>query len=116
MTIVLERSNRCRVGTTDPPACIGGRKRQAANGKALPKDLPPKATAHDYLELWNWDAIWSASIMSCTWWCARPARSEASPTAAISGHGGCASCSVAMLAASTAQVPLGCIFVQIRPS
>ena len=26
MTIVLERSNRCRVGTTDPPACIGGRK------------------------------------------------------------------------------------------
>ena len=26
MTIVLERSNRCRVGTTDPPACIGGCK------------------------------------------------------------------------------------------
>jgi transposase len=23
--------------------------------KALPKDLPPKSTVHDYLELWNWD-------------------------------------------------------------
>jgi transposase len=22
---------------------------------ALPKDLPPKSTVHDYLELWNWD-------------------------------------------------------------
>jgi hypothetical protein len=21
----------------------------------LPKDLPPKSTVHDYLELWNWD-------------------------------------------------------------
>lgn len=28
------------MGTTDPPAGIGGRKRQATNGKALPKDLP----------------------------------------------------------------------------
>ena len=23
--------------------------------KALPKDLPPKSTVHDHLELWNWD-------------------------------------------------------------
>jgi len=23
--------------------------------KALPKDLRPKSTVHDYLELWNWD-------------------------------------------------------------
>ena len=23
--------------------------------KAIPKDLPPKSTVHDYLELWNWD-------------------------------------------------------------
>ena len=23
--------------------------------KALPKNLPPKSTVHDYLELWNWD-------------------------------------------------------------
>jgi hypothetical protein len=23
--------------------------------QALPKDLPPESTVHDYLELWNWD-------------------------------------------------------------
>src|SRR5262245_58783167 len=23
--------------------------------KAIPKDLPPKSTVHDYLDLWNWD-------------------------------------------------------------
>jgi transposase len=23
--------------------------------EALPKDLPPKSTVRDYLELWNWD-------------------------------------------------------------
>src|SRR5262245_36255852 len=55
-----------------PPARQGGRKRsvnvrEVLNGifyilwtgcqwKALPKDLPPKSTVHDYLELWNWDA------------------------------------------------------------
>ncbi len=54
-----------------PPARRGGRKRsvnvrEVLNGifyvlwtgcqwKALPKDLPPKSTVHDYLELWNWD-------------------------------------------------------------
>ena len=54
-----------------PPARHGGRRRsvnvrEVLNGifyilwtgcqwKALPKDLPPKSTVHDYLELWNWD-------------------------------------------------------------
>ena len=54
-----------------PPARHGGRKRsvnvrEVLNGifyvlwtgcqwKALPKDLPPKSTVHDYLELWDWD-------------------------------------------------------------
>jgi transposase len=54
-----------------PPAKGGGRRRsvdvrEVLNGifyilwtgcqwKALPKDLPPKSTVHDYLELWNWD-------------------------------------------------------------
>src|SRR3954447_869077 len=57
-----------------PPARPGGRKRsvnvrEVLNGifyilwtgcqwKALPKDLPPKSTVHDYLELWNWDGTW----------------------------------------------------------
>ena len=54
-----------------PPAKRGGRRRsvnvrEVLNGifyilwtgcqwQALPKDLPPKSTVHDYLELWNWD-------------------------------------------------------------
>ena len=53
-----------------PPAKRGGRKRTVdvrevlnaifyvlATGcqwKALPKDLPPKSTAHSYFMLWNW--------------------------------------------------------------
>ena len=54
-----------------PPAKRGGRRRsvnvrEVLNGifyilwtgcqwQALPKDLPPKSTVHDYLELWNCD-------------------------------------------------------------
>ena len=54
-----------------PPAKRGGRKRTVdvravldgifyvlATGcqwRALPKDLPPKSTVHDYLTLWAWD-------------------------------------------------------------
>ena len=59
-----------------PPAKSGGRRRtvnvrEMLNGifyilwtgcqwKALPKDLPPKSTVHDYLELWNWDGTLGA--------------------------------------------------------
>ena len=54
-----------------PPAKRGGRRREVdvrevLNGvlyvlgtgcqwRALPKDLPPKSTVHDYLMLWDWD-------------------------------------------------------------
>jgi len=54
-----------------PPAKRGGRHREVdvravLNGifyvlatgcqwRALPKDLPPKSTVHDYLTLWAWD-------------------------------------------------------------
>src|SRR5690349_903252 len=54
-----------------PPARHGGRRRSVnvrevlnaifyvlstgCQWQALPKDLPPKSTAHSYLELWNWD-------------------------------------------------------------
>src|SRR5471032_2620559 len=53
------------------PAKRGGRKRTVdvreilnaifyvlwtgCQWNALPKDLPPKSTVYDYLELWNWD-------------------------------------------------------------
>ena len=54
-----------------PPAKRGGRKRsvdvrEVLNGifyvlstgcqwAAMPKDLPPKSTVHDYFDLWEWD-------------------------------------------------------------
>jgi len=54
-----------------PPAKRGGNKRsvdlrEVVNGlmyvlstgcqwRAIPKDLPPRSTLHDYLDLWSWD-------------------------------------------------------------
>ena len=67
-----------------PPARRGGNKRhvderEVMNGimyilstgcqwRAIPKDLPPRSTVHDYLDLWSYDSIafitrsmWSAA-------------------------------------------------------
>ena len=82
-----------------PPARHGGRKRsvdvrEVLNGifyvlwtgcqwKALPKDLPPKSTVHDYLELWNWDGTLER-IHHALYMAVREQEGrEASPTAAI---------------------------------
>ena len=55
-----------------PPGKPGGGKRRVAirevinvmyilstgcQWRALPKDLPPRSTVHDYLGLWNWDIL-----------------------------------------------------------
>src|SRR5438477_2192483 len=69
-----------------PPARHGGRKRsvnvrEVLNGifyilwtgcqwKALPKDLPPKSTVHDYVSCGTGTAHWSVSIMCSTLQCA----------------------------------------------
>jgi transposase len=82
-----------------PPARHGGRKRsvnvrEVLNGifyvlrtgcqwKALPKDLPPKSTVHDYLELWNWDGTLER-IHHALYIAVREQEGrEASPTAAV---------------------------------
>ena len=87
------------VGPMIPPARHGGRSVSStcakfSNGifyvlwtgcqwKALPKDLPPKSTVHDYLELWNWDRTLER-IHHALYVAAREqAGREASPTAAI---------------------------------
>jgi transposase len=80
-----------------PPGRHGGRKRsvnvrEVPNGpfyvlwtgcqwKALPKDLPPKSTVHDYLELWNstGERVHHALYVAVHEQVGR----EASPTAAI---------------------------------
>ena len=85
-----------------PPGKPGGGKRRVAireviNGvmyilstgcqwRALPKDLPPRSTVHDYLGLWNWDgtARWIASIMRSTSSAARKPRAKPAPRPASS--------------------------------
>ena len=82
-----------------PPARRGGRRRSVdvrevlnaifyvlATGcqwQALPKDLPPKSTAHFYFMLWDWDRtlerIHDALYVAVREACGR----EASPTAAV---------------------------------
>ena len=82
-----------------PPARHGGRRRsvnvrEVLNGifyilwtgcqwKALPKDLPPKSTAHYYFMLWDWDGTLER-IHHMLYIATREREGrEASPTAAI---------------------------------
>ena len=81
------------------PAKRGGRKRTVdvrevlnaifyilwtgCQWKALPRDLPPKSTVHDYLELWNWNGTLER-IHHALYVAVREKEGrEASPTAAI---------------------------------
>jgi transposase len=51
--------------------------------RALPKDLPPKSTVHDYLILWSCDGTLDRIHHSLYVACREQAEREASPTAAI---------------------------------
>ena len=82
-----------------PPAKRGGRRRtvemrEVLNGilyvlatgcqwRALPKDLPPKSTVHDYLTLWIWDGTLRRLHHALFVQAREQAGKEASPTAAI---------------------------------
>ena len=82
-----------------PPAKRGGRRREVdvrevLNGilyvlatgcqwRALPKDLPPKSTVHDYLTLWAWDGTLRRLHHALFVQAREQAGKEASPTAAI---------------------------------
>src|SRR4051812_18411495 len=82
-----------------PPAKRGGRRRtvdvrEVLNGllyvlatgcqwRALPKDLPPKSTVHDYLTLWAWDGTLGRLHHALFVQVREQAGREASPTAAI---------------------------------
>ena len=79
-----------------PPAKRGGRRRAVnvrevlnaifyvlstgCQWQALPKDLPPKSTAHHYFGLWDWDGTLERVHHAQT---RERARREASPSAAI---------------------------------
>ena len=82
-----------------PPARRGGRRRTvdvrevldgllyvlATGGqwRALPKDLPPKSTVHDYLQLWDWDGTLLRLHHALYVQARELAGREASPSAAI---------------------------------
>ncbi len=82
-----------------PPAKRGGNKRtvdvrEIVNGlmyilstgcqwAALPKDLPPRSTVHDYLGLWEWDGTLERIHHALYVQCREQAGRDASPTAAI---------------------------------
>jgi transposase len=82
-----------------PPAKRGGNKRtvnlrEVVNGlmymlstgcqwRAIPKDLPPRSTVHDYLDLWSWDGTLDRIHEALYVKCREQASREASPAAAI---------------------------------
>ncbi len=87
------------IGPMIPPAKRGGRKRTVdvrevlnaifyvlATGcqwKALPKDLPPKSTAHSYFMLWDWSGTLERIHEALYVALREAAGKEASPTAAV---------------------------------
>ena len=82
-----------------PPARHGRRRRsvdvrEVLNGvlfvlstgcqwAAMPKDLPPKSTVHDYFDLWSWDGTLARIHDALYLACRERADREASPTACI---------------------------------
>ena len=82
-----------------PPARHGGNKRtvnvrEVVNGlmyilstgcqwRAIPKDLPPRSTVHDYCELWTCDGTLDRIHNALYLKCREQASREASPTVAI---------------------------------
>src|ERR1700730_13944127 len=81
------------------PAKRGGNKRtvdvrQVVNGlmyvlstgcqwRAIPKDLPPRSTVHDYFDLWAWDGTLDRIHHALYVQCRELANREPSPSAAI---------------------------------
>src|SRR4249919_154982 len=82
-----------------PPAKRGGRRREVnirevlnaifyvlstgCQWQALPKDLPPKSTAHSYFMLWDWDGTLERAHHALYVATREREGREASPTAAI---------------------------------
>jgi transposase len=82
-----------------PPAKHGGAhrtvdEREIVNGlmyilstgcqwRAIPKDLPPRSTLHDYFDRWDWDGTLERIHHALYVQCREQAEREASPTVAI---------------------------------
>ena len=95
----LTNDEWAQVAALIPRAKPGGNKRtvdirEVMNGvmyvlstgcqwRALPKDLPPKSTVHDYLILWSCDGTLECIHHALYVACREQAEREVSPTAAI---------------------------------
>ena len=55
----------------------------ACQWRAIPKDLPPRSTLFDYLDLWSWDGTLDRIHHALYVECREHDEREASPTAAI---------------------------------
>ncbi len=51
--------------------------------RAIPKDLPPRSTVHDYLDLWSYDGTLDRIHHALYVECREQGEREVSPTAAI---------------------------------
>ena len=51
--------------------------------RAIPKDLPPRSTLFDYLDLWSWDGTLDRIHHGLYVECREQGERDASPTAAI---------------------------------
>ena len=51
--------------------------------RAIPKDLPPKSSVHDYFDLWTYDGTLEQIHDALYQQCRERAQRQASPTAAI---------------------------------
>ena len=124
----LTEAEWAEVGPLIPPAKRGGNKRtvdirEVVNGvmyvlgtgcqwHAMPKDLPPKSTVHDYLERWTCDGTLERIHHALYVKCREQALREASPTAAIidsqsvksAEKGGCRLTRMAMMQARRSRV------------
>ena len=94
-----DRRPRCRWRFSTGPAKRGGRRREVnvrevlnaifyvlstgCQWQALPKDLPPKSTAHHYFGLWDWDGTLERVHHALYVQTRERAGREASPSAAI---------------------------------
>ena len=83
--------------------------------RAIPKDLPPRSTVHDYFDLWAWDGTLNRIHHALYVQCRELANREPCPSAAIidsqsvksAEKGGPASIRTAMMRAKKSRVRSG---------
>ena len=89
--------------------------------RALPKDLPPRSTVHDYLDLWSYDGTLDRIHHALYAACREQSEREASPTAALSdfvpGHRPCRQSGFDLMAKGRNKRPISpCASVCGRPA